>query len=186
MAGIEKQHKSPAEYLAQNRHIREIRFSGKEELEYQGKSIDKQISILSKTLPEDKGLIAEVFSRYIQLPIILDDFDDEKERNKLEQVFFKENKDVFDFYQSSKLRTTNIRQVLQLFDLWYEMDKRLNPKLIRLAEEMWSDVAEGETKDNLNKYEYASEKEKLRIVEKVSDFARKATIVFIDRNNKKG
>ena len=140
---------------------------------------------MSKTLSEDKGFIAEVFSRYIHLPIVLDDFDDEKERNKLEQVFFKNNKATFDFYQSNKLRTTNIRQVLQLFGSWHEMDTTINPKLVRLAEEIWNDVAEDETKDNLNKYEHASEEEKLKIVEKVSQFAREVCIDFIDRNKKK-
>lgn len=176
---------SPADYLAKNQHIREIRFPDKEDLEYQGKSIDEQITALSEKLPKDKGFIAEAFSKYVKSPIIFDDFKDDKERNELEKTFFEYKKDVFDFYQSNKLRTTNIRQVLQLFDLWHEIEKTINAKLIGLAEEIWNDVKESEMKDNLDKYEHALEAEKLRIVEKVSDLARKAAIAFIDRNKKK-
>jgi len=150
---------SPADYLAQNRHIREIRFPDKKDLEYQGKPIDEQISVLSEKLSKDKGFIAETFSRYIQLPIILDDFKDDKERNELEQTFFEDKKDVFDFYQSNKLRTTNIRNVLQLFDLLNEMGEVKSPQLKKQAEDIWSSVVEGEEKGNFEKYEQMSEEE---------------------------
>ncbi len=72
--------------------------------------------------------------------------------------------------------------MLQLFYLWHEIEKTINAKLIGLAEEIWNDVKEGEMKDNLDKYEHSSEEEKFKIVEKVSDLARKTAIAFIDKN----
>jgi hypothetical protein len=184
---------SPEEILKKTGHIREIIGPKSSDLlSYERKLIEDQLkqALTKIEAPEIvKELLFKTLINYLKAPTIRDDFDDDNKRDELENSFYETDREVYDFYRSNRLRTTNIRNVLQMIGQFNLESDIEDPEVLNYEEHVWSLVSEedkdgNQDRDNFRKYESLDEQKKIAVTEDVARLAHKIADWIIERSKK--
>ncbi len=176
-------------------YIRKIDYPVKKSLEYNDVLINDQLLSICQEFPNPKEAkrIIMPFSAYVEAPIIHDLFfknakieKQDIKRNEAEQILkARGDEKNYKFYKSNKLRVTNIRNLLGLYDLtelgYIIPIIPINPSTKNLSQEIRYDVSIYGGND-LIKYMRSLKKDKMKVVKKVSKFARNICIDFIEKH----
>lgn len=166
--------------------IEQIIFPKKQEIEYKAKPIKNHLrEFIEKSTILEK-IYLKPFLDYIHSPIILDSFKNDQERNKAELGIYKieENpKQNYYFYTSNKLRSTRIRNTLQMYDILIAQKIIKQTKTKNdLSEKIWEMVSLFKEHRDFIRYEKSSNQEKIRIANKTRKFSREVCISFIEKS----
>lgn len=167
---IEKQ--AAQDFLSKQEHIKEIKY------EDVGVSEEEFSKALEKSNIEPLQKYTTYFLKYLQGPVIKDDFNDDNERRKWGmEVLNKLNYEAGQFYKSNKVKRTNFRRLDDSFSILEivgisgdEVFKKSND----LQQEMHDLIGESEHYNSL------SFDEKKVITDKASEFARSVCNALIE------
>ncbi|KKS43963.1 hypothetical protein A3I25_01050 [Candidatus Nomurabacteria bacterium RIFCSPLOWO2_02_FULL_42_17] len=161
-------------------HIKHVALPEKDELMYENRPIREQVekAFLNAPLSEQTKLWLEnSVVKYIESPIILDDFEDDGPRDKFEKTL-EGKKEIYDFYKSNRLRRTNISNVIRFFKelKLFEEKFKFSPDLAKTLDEIYFMVS-----IKFEAYEKMEIKDKLEVTRKVAKLAREICVDIIQK-----
>lgn len=176
-------------YLTASEHVRAVFYPTDEELSYKDKDLAAIFSKAARKIfdPQISAVLEKTFIGYIHALTIIDDFDEDTERDKYEnQTLYKANLEAYRVYKKNRLGMQNIQGVINALyflrdhhNLLKETEFEDGAKAIfkRFLPESIGEVSISAI--NEGNYDMISEARKVILADKVAEFAKKICVEII-------
>ena len=163
------------DFLSKESHIKEIKY---EEIGVPVTEFNEALD----SLPEDAKRFAPNFLKYLESPVIKDDFNDYGERRGWGlDTLNKVNAEAGILYKSNKISRSNLRKLNQtLFILIMELKKISEPEIIQHLNVIQTEMSGLVT--DIDQFEALNFEGKKKIADKATELARAVCFVLIGRN----
>lgn len=164
----------PKKWLLSTRHFEYIRYPITKELALSsGEAIGENFKKIRSKIPEEDFWMFEVLVKYVEAPIIVDNFLSEKERNKWQKEEAYPRIGVNEFFENNKLKGGFISSILSIIEL-VELDS--------MSSQCHKLFVEYKGPENLyGGYGNMTIEQKLTFTKKMEDFAKNLYQALVEK-----
>ncbi len=157
---------TPQDFLMKTGNVWDIEEASSEDV----KIADETEKVIKKDpkYADFKDLLINAVPGYLKAPVILDYFTDRIDRRNFKVSMAEINHKAFDLYDKNKLAHHNIRNFFVMFDELLTKENKIDPNLIKEISEIKEKVT-----PPTPKYDSLSDKERLEVVNSLTDLARR-------------
>lgn len=160
----------PVDYLRNTGHIKRISYPTRNILTANGRSMQNEFRRASPEMSETAQMSVGGIIEVLDLPIIIDDFDNHAQRRVWKKELMIANPQAYELYNRNLLRANNLSRILSNYFPLYDFEGLHDKELKDQHDVLWKILYPVEGINQQSSYDTLSTEEKVEFAEKCCQF----------------